>query len=208
MHSEKKSGNGKVNKILSHTSLHRFSHSREFESFSRFHYLIVLWSLVFVDFFKKEKTSFHHKWNGTRFIITRKWMYELPHELPNDVRRKDPIKLRDFKKITWYSWNRRGMPSGTPLSIPWQLSFSHITKKWPAKHSIEKQNFNFTKRSNTFKQFVGNLPTNCLSVFDHFVRLALKGLIILVNLSAVSCLRLPSFLCMVNGHTCSNEEQE
>ena len=25
-------------------------------------------------------------------------------------------------------------------------------------------------------QFVGNLPTNCLSVFDHIVGLALKGL--------------------------------
>ena len=36
---------------------------------------------------------------------------------------------------------------------------------------------NFTKWSNTLKQFVGKLPTNCLSVFDHFVRLALKGLI-------------------------------
>ena len=36
---------------------------------------------------------------------------------------------------------------------------------------------NITKWSNTLKQFVGNLPTNCLSVFDHFVRLALKGLI-------------------------------
>ena len=28
----------------------------------------------------------------------------------------------------------------------------------------------------TLKQLVGNLPTNCLSVFDHFVGLALKGL--------------------------------
>ena len=35
---------------------------------------------------------------------------------------------------------------------------------------------NPTKRSNALKQFVSNLPTNCLSVFDHFVRLALKGL--------------------------------
>ena len=26
------------------------------------------------------------------------------------------------------------------------------------------------------KQFVGNLPTNCFSVFDYFVKLALKGL--------------------------------
>ena len=35
------------------------------------------------------------------------------------------------------------------------------------------------KWSNTLKQFVGNLPTNCLSVFDHFMGLALKGLIFL-----------------------------
>ena len=35
---------------------------------------------------------------------------------------------------------------------------------------------NPTKWSNTLKQLVGNLPTNCLSVFDHFVNLALQGL--------------------------------
>ena len=35
---------------------------------------------------------------------------------------------------------------------------------------------NLTKWSNTLKQFVGKLPTNCLSVFDHFVRLTLKEL--------------------------------
>ena len=34
---------------------------------------------------------------------------------------------------------------------------------------IDPLNVNFTKWSNTFKQFVGNLPTNCLSVFDYFV---------------------------------------
>ena len=32
-----------------------------------------------------------------------------------------------------------------------------------------------TKWPSTLKQFVGELPTNCLSVFDHFVKLALKG---------------------------------
>ena len=37
-------------------------------------------------------------------------------------------------------------------------------------------NANPTKWSNTLKQFVGNLPTNCLSVFDQFVKLAPKGL--------------------------------
>ena len=35
---------------------------------------------------------------------------------------------------------------------------------------------NTTKWSNTLKQFVGNFSTNCLSVFDHFVKLVLKGL--------------------------------
>ena len=35
---------------------------------------------------------------------------------------------------------------------------------------------NFTKWSNTLKQFVGKLPTNCLSVFGNFLGLALKGL--------------------------------
>ena len=35
---------------------------------------------------------------------------------------------------------------------------------------------NPTKWLKTLKQFVGNLPTNCLSVFDHFGRLALEDL--------------------------------
>ena len=41
---------------------------------------------------------------------------------------------------------------------------------------VNPLNANPTKWSNTLKQFVGNLPTNCLSVFDHFVNLAFKGL--------------------------------
>ena len=35
---------------------------------------------------------------------------------------------------------------------------------------------NPTEWSNTLKQFVESLLINCLSVFDHFVKLALKGL--------------------------------
>ena len=41
---------------------------------------------------------------------------------------------------------------------------------------INSLSVKITKWSNTLKQFVGNLPTNCLSMFDHFVGLALKGL--------------------------------
>ena len=44
------------------------------------------------------------------------------------------------------------------------------------KFSLNPLSANPTKWSNKLKQFVGNLPTNCLSVFDHFVKLALKGL--------------------------------
>ena len=42
--------------------------------------------------------------------------------------------------------------------------------------AINPLSVNFTKLSNTLKQFVGKLPTICLSVFDDFVGLALKGL--------------------------------
>ena len=41
---------------------------------------------------------------------------------------------------------------------------------------IKPLSANRTKWSNTLREFVGNLPTSCLSVFDYFVGLALKGL--------------------------------
>ena len=41
---------------------------------------------------------------------------------------------------------------------------------------INPLNANPEKWSNTLNQIVGNLPTICLSVFDHFMNLALKGL--------------------------------
>ena len=47
----------------------------------------------------------------------------------------------------------------------------------PQKRSINPLSANPEKWSNTLKQIVGNLPTICLSVFDHFMNLALKGLI-------------------------------
>ena len=48
--------------------------------------------------------------------------------------------------------------------------------------SINPFNANPTKWSNTLKKFVGNLLTNCLNVFDHFVGLALEGLRILASI--------------------------
>ena len=50
------------------------------------------------------------------------------------------------------------------------------SKSYYTRWGINPLSANPTKWSNTLKQFVGNLPKNCLSVFDHFVGLALKGL--------------------------------
>ena len=44
------------------------------------------------------------------------------------------------------------------------------------KIDLNSLSTNPKKWSNTLKQFVRNLPTICLSVFDYFVGLALKGL--------------------------------
>ena len=72
-------------------------------------------------------------------------------------------------------------------AISWQFLFGVNYKNsfwyWPTNVALNFSgplnplSANLTKWSNTLKQFVGKLPTNCLSVFDHFVGLALKGLI-------------------------------
>ena len=49
-------------------------------------------------------------------------------------------------------------------------------RKSKLQFDIKPLSANPTKWSNTLKQFVGKLPTNCLGVFDHFAGLALKGL--------------------------------
>ena len=62
------------------------------------------------------------------------------------------------------------------------IQVSLTTTKFNVKRVVELQKNltllepNPTKRLNTLKEFVGDLPTNCLSVFNHFVGLALKGL--------------------------------
>ena len=55
-----------------------------------------------------------------------------------------------------------------------QLSYK-FEKCLERRIAVNSLSANPTKWSNTLKQFVGNLPTNCLKVFDHFLGLALKG---------------------------------
>ena len=60
----------------------------------------------------------------------------------------------------------------------WNLlsSLNWVSVMSSSKTVFNPLSVNPTKWSNTFKQFVGKLTTDCLSVFDHFVGLALKGI--------------------------------
>ena len=58
----------------------------------------------------------------------------------------------------------------------WERHLAILAVSYKIINTLNPLSANPTKWSNTLKQFVGKLPTNCLSVFDHFVRLALKGL--------------------------------
>ena len=59
------------------------------------------------------------------------------------------------------------------LNYHCSISLGRIIVSWISVH-LNPCSANFTKWSNTLKEFVGKLPTNCLSVFNHFVELALK----------------------------------
>ena len=63
-------------------------------------------------------------------------------------------------------------------NVSFSENFTNVLNEWFLDdHTVlNPLSANFTKWSNTLKQFVGNLPTNCLSVFDHFVGLAFQGL--------------------------------
>ena len=64
---------------------------------------------------------------------------------------------------------------GTKFTPPYAILLMAALKE----NILDKVNplsSNPTYWSNTLKQFFDKLPTNCLSVFDHFAGLALKGL--------------------------------
>ena len=89
------------------------------------------------------------------------------------------IIINGFQSLTIITALRLGC-----CSSPWSASDGNTESFFTELHF--NQNYsdslpwfnplsaNITKWSNTLKQFVGILPTNCLSVFDHFVGLPLK----------------------------------
>ena len=71
------------------------------------------------------------------------------------------------KHCSW-AWGLRKLDSRYPESMPEGTHFTRFAKVG----KVNPLNTNFTKWSNTLKEFVGEFPTNYLSVFDHFVGLA------------------------------------
>ena len=72
-------------------------------------------------------------------------------------------------------FNQRNLPEiqgKNLISLFCSCKGEHFIKK----NAVNLLSANATKWSNALKQFINNLPTNYLSVFDHFVRLMLKDL--------------------------------
>ena len=112
------------------------------------------------------------------------------------IYRRKPMPKCDFNKIALQLyWNRTSawmFPCILATYFQSTFSFEHLwTTAFVNVYEIHLfilcfmlfyvLSANPIKWSNTLKQFVGNLPANCLSVFDHFVKLALKRLCRLVT---------------------------
>ena len=82
-----------------------------------------------------------------------------------------PIWMRIIYNINYCYATR--MKSGDKFLI----SLAKLVLKTKASIYSSINPLSANPMSNTLKQFVNKLPTNCLSVFDHFVKLVLKELI-------------------------------
>ena len=90
------------------------------------------------------------------------------------------MKLKKAKINTFERQNKMFAMS-TSKTMPMfifsvKIQLQKISCEHYSKNILNPLSASFIKLSNTLKQFVGKLPMNCLSVFDHFVGLALKGL--------------------------------
>ena len=78
-----------------------------------------------------------------------------------------------FTYFTHFRYQRRIWPYHFKFFKGWPPQISLDPFSNTLSHWVKPLSANPTKWSNTLKKFVGNFPTNCLSVFDHFVKLAL-----------------------------------
>ena len=102
---------------------------------------------------------------------------------------KKRLQHRCFQVISFNSNFFIFFPRGR-IKIKYQI-------KYPKMIFFERVNplrVNPTKWSNTLKQFVGKLRTNCLKLFDHFMGLAFKEL--KIQFRAFICLFATNIVCL------------
>ena len=106
------------------------------------------------------------------------------------------IRLQFLNPVSWYNFSLEVPVLNNIEPIPFRLK----------RNYFNLLSANPQKWSNILKQFVGKLPTNCLSVFDHFVGLALKGLrIIISGISTAkvrSCVRSVTSVIFLDNKAC------
>ena len=108
-----------------------------------------------------------------KFIISKNF------EPPPKVDQSFPIKplLQKFIQLTPPDPLLLKIVETHSLKMLWQFLRDQNSLVANPIQVVSPSSANPTKWSHTLKQFVSKFPTNCLSVFDHFLKLALKGLV-------------------------------
>ena len=139
--------------------------------------------------------------NSRTFFIWKKWFYHFPKQLT--LTKEGFCLFKNFsnsilKSLLQYLFffffvcSQRLVRSFYETNIFHYVDLLVMAFRIDLRHiwsMISPRRFFFnplsaiiTKWSNTLKQFVGKLATNCLGVSDHFVGFALKGLMVRVYL--------------------------
>ena len=86
-------------------------------------------------------------------------------------------KKRKYDKKEEFKVSTLNIQSRLPTCTLQKMNSQGALKPVRSMKLVNPLNANPTKWPNTLKQFKqSKLPTNCLSVFDHFVKLGFKGL--------------------------------
>ena len=114
-------------------------------------------------------------------LVVEMFFWSCFFKLPCFFKGKYEKKLKKVRTTVFW-WHCQAWNATMNMFI--YLRFNHFNQTVNYEEDVERlerliimpSSANPTKLSNTLKQFVGNFPTNCLSAFDHFVILTLKGL--------------------------------
>ena len=97
----------------------------------------------------------------------------------NQIQKKRAYTLsgKNLNPDPFTDFDLNGMPIPFYRPIPFvNLLINRYFLRISSRNTVNPISANLTKWSNTLKQFVGKLLANCLSMFDHFMKLVLKGL--------------------------------